>query len=301
MTKTIDTLVEDIYGLFGSEKEFSEELANNFGSLMAETMRNRVPAKNYGAELRMSNLGQPCERKLWYSVNLPPEEQEQFPPETRFKFLYGDILEEVVLYLAAEAGHTVEGIQDEMKIRGHKGEDVKGHRDAVIDGMLVDVKSASSYSFNRFSAGLTVKDDKFGYIDQLQQYLFASKDDPLVTIKDKAAFLVVDKTLGKICLDVHEKNGVDYNAVVVSKQEMLRDGTPDRGFSEVPEGLSGNQKLGVNCSYCAFKERCWPGLRTFMYSNGPRFLTRVAREPNVAEIGKAIEKPYGEKGKEGWG
>ena len=279
MSKSIETLVDDIYSLFGSEKEFDMEIADKFGELMKNTVATRVPAVNGGGTLRMSNLGRPCERKLWYEVNTP-EDGEPFTPQTRFKFLYGDILEEVVLYLAAEAGHSVEGVQDEMSING-----IKGHRDAVIDGVLVDVKSASTYSFRNFEAGLKPEDDKFGYIDQLQQYLYASKDDPLVTDKSRAAFLVIDKTLGKICLDIHKSNGVDYSKVAEYKKEMVAcTEPPKRGFRPQSDGMSGNEKLSINCSYCDYKFKCWPGLRTFMYSSGPRFLTRVVKEPNVPEV-----------------
>jgi hypothetical protein len=49
-------------------------------------------------------------------------------------------------------------------------------------------------------------------------------------------------------------------------------------------------KLGINCSYCPFKEDCWKdanggmGLRKFIYYNGPVWLTHVEREPKVEEI-----------------
>jgi len=58
----------------------------------------------------------------------------------------------------------------------------------------------------------------------------------------------------------------------------------------VPEGKSGNMKLGVNCSYCPHKVTCWDdanngdGLRLFLYSNGPMWLTEVQKEPKVQEI-----------------
>jgi hypothetical protein len=277
--KQIDTLVDDIYALFGSQKEFDLEIAKKFGELMSDTVASRVPAVNGGGTLRMSNLGRPCERKLWYEVNTP-DEGEPLTPQTRFKFLYGDVLEELVLYLAAEAGHSVEGVQDEMEING-----IKGHRDAVIDGVLVDVKSASSYSFRKFEKGLKLEDDNFGYITQLQQYLYASQDDPLVTDKNRAAFLVVDKTLGKLCLDIHERDGKDYSEFAEYKRNLVNSPVePPRAFDPEPDGMSGNQKLGVNCSYCDFKKKCWPGLRTFLYGNGPRFLTRVAKTPNVPEV-----------------
>ena len=280
MTKTIDTLVEDIYSLFGSGIEFDQEIAKFFGDAMAKTVSSRVPSVKTDGNLRMSNVGSACLRKLWYTCNLPHTEAEEMPKSTLMKFLYGDIIEEVVLYLAAEAGHRVEGMQDELEING-----VKGHRDAVIDGVLVDVKSASTYSFKKFTSHLTQDQDAFGYIPQLQQYLYASQDDPLVTDKDRAAFLVVDKTLGHICLDVHGKDGVDYGRYVnQTKTAVASDNVPSRGYPTEEDGKSGNEKLGVNCSYCEWKHKCYPGLRTFLYSGGPRFLTKVARVPDVHEV-----------------
>ena len=56
---------------------------------------------------------------------------------------------------------------------------------------------------------------------------------------------------------------------------------PNRAFSDVPDGKSGNMKLGTQCSYCEFKKVCWPDLKTYIYSSGPRYLTKVVREPKV--------------------
>ena len=277
--KQIETLVEDIYALFGSGIDFDQEIARYFGDQMAKMVSERVPAPNKDGSLRMSNMGTKCLRKLWYTCNLDASEAIPFTPATRFKFIYGDLLEELVLYLAAEAGHSVTGMQDELEING-----VKGHRDAVIDGVVVDVKSASTYSFRNFVNHLTAENDKFGYITQLQQYLWASQDDPLVTDKDRAAFLVVDKTLGHLCLDIHGRDGVDYGKYVDDTKAVVNlPGVPKRGFEDKPEGKSGNRALCTECSYCDWRLKCWPGVRTFIYSNGPKYLTQVVKEPNVPE------------------
>jgi hypothetical protein len=226
----------------------------------------------------MSNLGTRCDRKLWYSVN-KPELAENLSGATSFKFLYGDILESLVLGLAKLAGHSVEGEQDELSI----GE-VKGHRDAVIDGRLTDVKSATTHSFAKFRDHKLRIDDPFGYLTQIGSYLHASQKDPLVKDKDKASFIAVDKQLGHIVVDTYEKDATDYDLLVEQKSALLaNEGLPERGFGDQPEGKSGNRKLCTECSYCPFKGACWPGLRTFTYSNGPTFLTKVVREPQVEE------------------
>lgn len=229
----------------------------------------------------MSNLGTPCDRKLWYTVN-QPSAGERLGGPVLLKFLYGDIIERLILGLAKIAGHTVEGEQDELDIGG-----VKGHRDAVIDGELIDVKSATTHSFNKFKEHKLKTDDPFGYLTQIGAYLHASQTDPKVTQKDRASFIAVDKQLGHICLDTYSKSDTDYDKLVSDKQSMVRSVSPPaRGFSDVAEGKSGNRKLGTECSYCPFKSTCWPGLRTFNYSSGPSFLTVVAREPNVGESGR---------------
>ena len=279
MTKTINTLVQDIYALFTEPHEFDEDNVENFARRLATHIKNRISDEKGKPGLRMSNLGTPCDRKLWYSVNTP-DDAEELRPEVRFKFLYGDILEELVLFLAAEAGHSVEGAQDTLEING-----VIGHRDAVVDGVLVDVKSASTYSFGKFRDHLTKDKDSFGYLDQLGAYLYASQDDPLVKNKNIAAFIAVDKTLGHIAVDIQPKTGKNYDSLVETKRYILASKTPpNRAYFDEEDGKSGNRKLGVECSYCPFKAKCWPNLRVFGYSTGPRFLTVVKNEPKVPEI-----------------
>lgn len=281
MTKTIDSLVSDIYEVLDKGVAIDVESCRNFGSRLADIIRDRLSPEQRipRATLRMSNIGKPCDRQLWYSINRPGYE-EKLEPYTRMKFLFGDILEEVLLFLAEVAGHRVEGRQDEQEIAG-----IKGHRDAVVDGTTADVKSASTYSFEKFEEGLSEDQDAFGYLDQIQSYVESGQNDPIVTDKKRGAFLVVDKTLGHICLDIHDKKDIPFEAMYEYKKEMVAsDKPPDRGFQPVPDGKSGNMKLGTNCSYCGWKKLCHPGLRTFLYSNGPRFLTTVTRVPDVTEV-----------------
>lgn len=279
-SKTIETLVEDIYSLFREEGAFNptEESVEEFGRELSKIIAARVGARQGGDVLRLSKLGGKCDRKLWYDKHQPLD-GEELPPQARIKFLYGDILEALLLFLAREAGHRVEGEQDEVQVEG-----VPGHRDAVIDGVVVDCKSASSFAYHKFESGLTPDEDAFGYLTQLDAYRVASIDDPVVEDKDRAALLVIDKQLGKICLDVHGKQPINYPQLVGKKREVLaKEVPPPRPFGSVPDGKSGNEKLHTVCSYCAYKKECWPGLRTFLYGNGPRFLTRVTRLPNVPE------------------
>ena len=59
---------------------------------------------------------------------------------------------------------------------------------------------------------------------------------------------------------------------------------PEQCYDLVPDGKSGNTKLAMECSYCAFKQHCFPDMKVFAYSTGPRFLVDIVNYPKVAEI-----------------
>lgn len=290
----IETLVEDIYDLLdrGLPREYDEERIADFGSALSRIivarLADRDPRKG---TLRMSNSGTPCSRKLWYEVNLQ-DEKEPLPPQARLKFLYGDILEELLLFLAEAAGHRVEGRQDPLSVEG-----IDGHRDAVVDGVTLDTKSASTYSFKKFEAHGLEGNDPFGYIDQIQNYIEAGQDDPLVTDKERGAFLVVDKTLGNLCLDIHPKRNSELTRSILNykKDVVSRPEPPARKYDPEPDGKSGNMRLSLPCSYCDFNKTCYPEQRTFLYSNKPVTLVKIVREPNVPELrGQKEQGPLGQ-------
>lgn len=286
------TVVNDIYALFDKKGfQFNPENVAEFGQKLAQHIVNRVSEERGPPKLRFSNIGKKCNRALWYQIN-EPEHAEPLTSQTQFKFLYGDIIEELVLFLAKESGHEVVGQQDELDLEG-----LKGHRDAILDGLPIDVKSASTRTLEKFKSGL--REDPFGYREQLSGYEKVAQGDPRVTEKG-SAFLVVDKTTGELFVDYHDDLGdIDLKGIIRDKKEAVsRKTPPDRYYFPEADGYknpkkqfipNGNLKLGVECSYCAFKHRCWPGLRTFYYSGGPKYFTRVVKEPKVQERNNFME------------
>lgn len=279
----IEQLIDDIADTLEQGKEevaveTKEKYANLFAEMLEERLKPR-PKEGKGT-LRMSNIGKPCDRQIWYDVNQPYEKIEPLKAATKLKFLYGDLTELLMLYLAEVSGHSVEGTQDVQEIEG-----IKGHRDAVIDGVLTDVKSASTYGFAKFADGTLRNNDSFGYFTQGGSYLKAGEDDDLVKDKNRFAFLALDKSLGHFCLDIHHQDEtIDYEELYRQKKAMVdQPEPPERAFTDVPEGTSGNMKLPTACSYCAHKWKCYPNLRMFIYSNGPKYLTVVEKEPKVPE------------------
>lgn len=282
MAKSISTLVEDIYSVIDNKGGWDEAVSSYFSEELKLTVDSRLSDDQEGPRgtLRMSNLGAPCKRKLWYEVNRTGEGEALRPP-TKLKFLYGDILEALLISLAKAAGHDVRGEQDELNIGG-----IKGHRDCVIDGITIDIKSASGYGFKKFQDNGLRSDDPFGYLPQLSSYVYAGHLQDETIHPTSGGFLAVNKENGEICLDLYDLTDLIGNKEeeVEKLKAMVSDEIPpNRSFAPVPDGGSGNMKLGVNCSYCSFKKLCWPEMRTFIYANGPRFLVNVERLPNVPE------------------
>lgn len=280
--KTLDTLIYDIeqtlMGLGGWDKAISLF----FGSQLADVAYQRFSKPQEPRKyLSLSSVGTPCKRKLWYKVNTP-EIGEPLSPEAIGTFFYGDMLEALVIALAKASGHKVEGEQDRLDVHG-----VKGHRDCIIDGVTVDVKSASKYSFQKFASGNLREDDPFGYISQLSSYVYAGKEDPRVVDKTTGAFLVVQKDRFKLCLDKYDfSQELDYKEKeILAAKELVAGDIPEERLEPVPQSkTSPNKMLGVSCSYCEFKKTCWPEARCFIYSNGPVWLTDVVNEPKVLEL-----------------
>jgi len=251
-----------------------------------KALEARNAAKDKSEALRMSSLGEKCTRKLWYRQH-KPETAEPLAGNVLMTFLHGDTIEREVLALLREGGSKVEGEQDELDLFG-----VKGHRDAIIDGLLVDVKTANSRGMEKFKQHRLESDDPFGYMDQLSAYHEASKEDPRVTNKTEAAFLVVDKELGHVVLDKYTIKPKPWESIIAKTRQLLgKAEPPPRAYTDEPDGKSGNRVIPLPCRYCQFKQECWKesnggrGLRKFWFSVGPRWFTRVKKEPreNVKE------------------
>lgn len=276
LSKSINTLVQDIYATL--EKGAYKIDGHRLGEMISTRLSF---SQDKGAPLRMSNLGEKCHRKLWYRAN-KPETSEPLDGHTILKFLIGDICEEVILSLAEQTPeHTVEGRQDSLTLEG-----VPGHRDAIIDGVLVDVKSANSRGMVKFTNHRLHDDDPFGYLDQLDAYLASSQDHNALGVKTEAAFLAFDKELGHLVLDKYKTRNKPWHEIIPRLKAMLASPEPpSRYYKEEPDGKSGNMQIPMECRYCQFKKECWKDrpLRKFIYSTGPRWLTKVVRQPEVYE------------------
>lgn len=274
----ISTLISDIYELVQRKDGWFNAHSETFSAEVKARLERHFTQEDT-PRLRLSGLGPRCPCALWHSIHTP-ELAEPLPPQAIIKYSYGHILEALAITFAKASGHEVTGEQDELVVDG-----IKGHRDCVIDGCIVDVKSASTRSFQKFKDGTLAQDDPFGYLDQLDAYLVGSLRDPLVRNKETAYILAIDKVLGHCCLYEHKlRKGLIHERIGEYKEIVSQSKPPTCTCESVPDGKSGNIKLGIRGSYNPYKYCCKPNLRTFLYSDGPRYLTHVERVPDVIEV-----------------
>lgn len=284
--KQTETLVDDIYALMETkdadpsvdvEAEI-EKYGENIKALMrTEFGREKRQDKR---TLRLSNIGR-TDRYLWNVV--AGTEKEKIEPHTYIKFMYGHLIEEMLLFLVRMAGHTVTDEQKRCEVEG-----IQGSMDCKIDGVVTDVKSASSFGFKKFQDGTLINDDPFGYIDQIKAYAHSEGATEI-------GWLAMDKTNGYLkflkydLADPEVSELLDFQGTITDRvkhlKEMVKKPEPDKlCYKPKPDGKSGNLELAIGCSYCQYKRHCYPNLRAFKYSNKPKFLCKVVKEPKVQEL-----------------
>jgi hypothetical protein len=294
--KNIQTLIPDIYELLHTgEKNVNEDNLNTLLTDIKNTITNFITEKqsvDSKAELRMSKLGTK-DRKTWFEHNyefdnLKEKTSEEVGPNL-MRFLTGHIVEAVLLFLAKEAGHKVEYEQHEVDVNG-----VKGHLDAVIDGNLVDVKTASQFSFPKFlGSNIVDGNDPFGYKAQISGYKKGLQNAG-IDINGSAYFWAYNKSNSDMVLtEIPKYDVIDADKRVDRMREVIALDSPydlPYCYEPVDQGKSGNKVLDPNCSYCPFKEVCFKdanngkGLRKFKYANKIEYFTKVVNEPKVEEI-----------------
>lgn len=295
--KRIDTIATDIKNLVagisnGKPANVTEENMDKFLLNIKEAFNSwNNPIKEKDGKLRMSVLGKPP-RQLWYD-RFSPKKTKSYDASLNIKFLYGHILEHLLLYLAELTGHKIGDQQKKVEI-----DNIKGHIDATVDGEVCDVKSASSFSFKKFKTGELVGDDPFGYHAQLSGY-----ETGMGT--NKGGFLVMDKSTGDVCFyKPDELAKPNVTTLIKTLQDTLKSDTPPDRCYQLSETKGGNKSLPIGCQFCAHKWECYKdandgkGLRVFKYSNKFVYLAEVNRQPNVEEITKNFSeelKTYGKR------
>lgn len=284
MIKSIYTLIPDIQELVTKKGWFNDQLAEEFAGSVSKRMQLQYGEHTYTPSLRLSQMGPRCPKAVWHSVH-DYESREALQAWAEVKYSFGHIVEALAITLAKAAGHTVEGEQDELVLDG-----IVGHRDCVIDGRVVDVKSSSSIGFQKFKSSQYELVDTFGYLDQLDGYVVASADDPIVKVKDKGYILAIEKQMGHMVLYEHTVRSQQIKSRVASYKSIVSlRAPPPCECGTRSQGQSGNIELDIRASYNPYKYCCFPRLRTFLYAGGPVYLCKVVKHPTRKDGTKITE------------
>ncbi len=243
--KMINTVVQDVYKLM-KDKTYTgdlQKIADRVGSEVSEALVESFKEREKSSGLRMSGIGR-CERAQWYSVK--GYEQDEISGEVHLTFLQGHILEAILLGLVELAGHKVTGQQKRHEVSG-----VKGSQDCYIDGELVDVKTASAWSYDNKFREDGIKDDAFGYIKQLSAYGKTEK-------REKGYFLAFNKNKStlKLCEQVLEQ---DVDTFIDQLKAKMDSDTPPMRLANATtvSKKTGEEKLCMNCAFCGHKDTCY--------------------------------------------
>ena len=242
MEKTIDTVIPDIYETMKS-KNYTGDLdtiAMQCGREVEQAIKNAFEPYEPKTNLRMSSIGR-CERAQWYTVKgYTPEEIEG---SVYLTFLQGHVLEAMLVALVKLSGHSLQNQQKKHTVEG-----VDGSQDCDIDGELVDIKTASAWSWDNKFTDTGIKDDGFGYIKQLSAY---GKGDK----RKHGYFLALNKNKSTLKLCKQELEQDVDTFIVDLKDKMASDTPPMRVANATTMTKSGEEKLCMTCAFCGFKTK----------------------------------------------
>lgn len=252
----------------------SEEIIDRVTDEIRDSLKKQfVDKSNNDFRLRMSNLGRPyCQ--LWFDKNKP---QTALPPTSNFviNMMIGDVLESVFKGILSASG--VDYQNGEKVTLNLKSQKIEGTPDLIMDGKVDDVKTASPWSYeNKFKDYNTLyENDSFGYVAQLAGYAKACGVKP-------GGWWVINKANGDFKYIPAWGLNVDHNIEKANTlAEELDKNYFRRVYSDEPETYrkkpTGNRKLCRECSWCSYRNECWPNLK-----EKPSVVSRAEVPPMVA-------------------
>lgn len=269
----------------GESKGISPKLIEEFKEACGNSLEKQFNQPNT-KRIRMSALGKPlCQQQL----DINSDEEEQVDYTLLMKFLMGDLLEALAIAIMKSAGVNIESEQEPVELTfskdGKNFDIVNGTYDVKIDGKVYDIKTASPAAFNTkfgsFGGYSKIKsDDPFGYV--VQGYLYAEAAGyPF------GGWIAINKATGEwsVCEtpELTDRDRQDALDLAKSNLYTILDKKPfKKCFKETPEVVrkrgqsitTGNKLLPKNCSYCGYREHCWPK-------------SSYERKPSIREDSKA--------------
>lgn len=249
--------------------EVTEEVLDQVAADVKTALKKQLTGKSRKENftMRMSNLGR-AKCQLWYDKN-KPEAATPMQPFFLMQMLIGDVTEAVLKGLLRAAGVAFK--DTDTVTLDVNGKSIRGSYDLLLDNEVVDIKSASPWSYtNKFSDYETLEaGDSFGYVSQLVGYAKAAG-------VDVGGWLVVNKSNGEF---KYLKAEPDVDAVlkqIAETVEYIDSNAPfKRSYEAEAETfygkLTGNLVVPEACKFCNYRSDCWKGTREL-----PKLVTKAS-------------------------
>ena len=236
------------------ESRMSKAIINIVVKDVKDALSRQFSGEKRKFKLRMSNIGRKkCQ--LWFDKN-HPEEKLSDSPFFLINMMLGDITEAVFKGLLRSAKVKFED-SEQVSLKT-KSVNIDGTYDLVLNGKVDDVKSSSPWAYeNKFADFQTLQSkDSFGYVSQLVGYAKA-KGVPV------GGWWVINKANGNFKYVSADAVNVDEEMEKIqSTVDYINNDEPfERCYEPVEETYygkpSGNLKLGIECSFCSYRDKCW--------------------------------------------
>jgi hypothetical protein len=260
-------------------KTINEYYAQELGKLAEWSFKRQFCTDDEPAvpgKLRLSAAGK-CPRALAYAYHGFERNGKEKDSRSCIVFFQGDMVEAMIVQLARLAGCTLLGVgtnQVTVKVNV-SGVDVVGHPDGFLihEGMrLLEVKSMSSYAYDRFERG----DIDEGYLSQIMMYLDASDLDSCVLVAvNKDSGVMSEKIIHR-----DEKKTLE----TVKNMELVIKSTPEK-LPDAPTSYD-HDKKGIypwQCLYCSYFGTCRPNAEKVLVGKSYK-LKEKKGQPKTAEL-----------------
>ena len=254
----IHAVMEKLSNNEGDTLEIDDAWIEKAGEDLKASLRRQFTRRDDEFRLRASNMGKSlCQLQMANNGAVPERKDYNFI----MRMLHGDAIEVIMDLLLKIAQANITG--GKSKIALDLGDTIiKGEDDIHIDNKVYDIKSSAPYSFDlKWKKGLDAlkSDDPFGYIGQLVGYSVAQD-------LDTGGWIVVCKSTGQVVVVDADFSDAEKSKVIADikmKATALKDGWAfERCFEPVDDffnrKFTNSKKLGMNCSFCDFKQTCWP-------------------------------------------
>lgn len=210
--------------------------------LIDQAILKRAGEQSPRSYLGASGLGEPCDKKLWYSYKKPKSVDD---PRILRIFDLGNLIEDYMVKLLRDAGYTIHTHDEDGKQFGFIDMPIAGNSDGVL--MLPDgphLAEFKSYNTTRFSTlkkgGVHVSDPK--YYTQVQIYMGEMK-------LDKCLFLALNKNDCEIYTEVIDYDPIEHNWSKNRGHEIaVMEAEPSRKYTH---------KSHFACKMCNWRKECW--------------------------------------------